>query len=181
MLLLILVHFFLIQASIESTIDFTESDKFNNWQIINDGVMGGLSQGKIRFNEEGMVFSGFVSLENNGGFTSFRSPFQHIDLSGFESIQIKYKSSGLDCAISFDRSRRFWRPNHKLKLPVSSDWTTLNIPLSQLNEYRMGNLTGDQMSQEDLSQIIRIGFITDSKSAGEFSLQVAYIKFSSQN
>ena len=104
-----------------------------------------------------------------------------MDLSGFETIEIKYRSEGLDCALSFDRYTRFWLPNHKLKLPISPDWTVIKVPLSELKQYRMGNATGAKMDNEALANTIRLGFITDSKKAGEFSLQVAYIKFAAKN
>jgi hypothetical protein len=39
-----------------------------NWQPINDGVMGGVSVCRMRFDLSGhAVFEGEVSLENNGG------------------------------------------------------------------------------------------------------------------
>ena len=45
-----------------------------SWQVVNDGVMGGLSEGKLTPNLAGtMMFSGMLSLENNGGFSTFRS------------------------------------------------------------------------------------------------------------
>ncbi len=38
-----------------------------NWQAINDGVMGGVSVSRMRFDLAGhAVFEGEVSLENNG-------------------------------------------------------------------------------------------------------------------
>ena len=41
-----------------------------HWQITNDGVMGGLSHSKIVGYTEEIVYSGKISIENNGGFTS---------------------------------------------------------------------------------------------------------------
>jgi hypothetical protein len=39
------------------------------WQIINDGVMGGMSEGRFKINTDQTAdFWGNVSLENNGGF-----------------------------------------------------------------------------------------------------------------
>ena len=44
------------------------------WQTINDGVMGGRSDGRFKINnEQNMEFYGTLSLENNGGFASVRS------------------------------------------------------------------------------------------------------------
>ena len=42
-----------------------------DWQVINDGVMGGLPKGTINFTDTSLVFQGSVSLENFGGFHRF--------------------------------------------------------------------------------------------------------------
>ena len=42
------------------------------WRSINDGVMGGVSAGGMRESREGLKFTGTLSLENNGGFSSVR-------------------------------------------------------------------------------------------------------------
>jgi hypothetical protein len=44
------------------------------WSTVDDPVMGGTSTSKIAFGDGGLVFSGTISLENNGGFASARSP-----------------------------------------------------------------------------------------------------------
>ena len=148
-----------------------------NWGVINDGVMGGLSKGKAYMKENSLFFSGTISLENNGGFTSLRAPYERMDLSAFEYIEVRYKSTGRSCAISLDQSTRFWLPNHKLRLPLSEDWAVLRIPLKELNEYRMGRKTGRRMTKDKASSVIRIGIITDSKEAGDFAFEIDYIKF----
>jgi len=54
-------------------IDFS-SQEVDRWRITNDGVMGGLSNGDMSFYQDHVVFSGDISLDNNGGFSSvFRS------------------------------------------------------------------------------------------------------------
>jgi monofunctional biosynthetic peptidoglycan transglycosylase len=48
-----------------------------DWRIVNDDVMGGVSSSKLYLNEEqNLVFSGNLSLENNGGFASSRMGFE---------------------------------------------------------------------------------------------------------
>ncbi len=51
----------------------------NQWRIVNDGVMGGLSSSKATIKDDKIIFSGNVSLENNGGFASLRSPVKDYD------------------------------------------------------------------------------------------------------
>jgi len=42
------------------------------WQVVNDGVMGGVSSSRIEAGADGVRFSGVVRTEYNGGFASAR-------------------------------------------------------------------------------------------------------------
>lgn len=46
----------------------------DTWTTVNDPVMGGRSTSTVAFGDGGLVFSGTISLENNGGFASARGP-----------------------------------------------------------------------------------------------------------
>ena len=46
------------------------------WQVINDDVMGGLSLGSTTLLDTSFMFSGDISIENNGGFSSVYRPYQ---------------------------------------------------------------------------------------------------------
>lgn len=178
MIYLLISIFNLINTVENLTYDFGAEKDGQEWMIVNDGVMGGLSRGSVSFTDNSLVFSGNVSLENNGGFTSFRAPYARYDLSKYDKIEIRYRSEGMDCAMSLDQNRRFWRPNHKMPIPATNNtWMTLNVNLYELSEYQMGNRTGGRLNENNAKQTIRLGLITDSKKAGEFSLEIDYIKF----
>jgi monofunctional biosynthetic peptidoglycan transglycosylase len=53
-------------------LDFSSPDAVRTFQVINDGVMGGLSTSRLRPESGALSFEGDVSLANNGGFASFR-------------------------------------------------------------------------------------------------------------
>ncbi|MBK8745518.1 MAG: CIA30 family protein [Propionivibrio sp.] len=55
-------------------LDFSSSDVVQTFRVINDDVMGGVSTSRLRSTDGAMVFEGEVSLENGGGFASFRGP-----------------------------------------------------------------------------------------------------------
>ncbi|OEK04668.1 CIA30 family protein [Roseivirga misakiensis] len=169
----------LLSPPSEMVFDFGENKDGYKWAIVNDGVMGGLSRGKAQLTDDSMIFSGTVSLENNGGFTSLRAPYARYDLSQYDQVEIKYRSSGLDCALNVYQYQRFWLPNHKMPIPSSNDaWKTITVDLYDLKEYRMGRRTGRTMSKGAAKNTIRLGFITDSKKPGAFKLEIAYVKFS---
>ena len=50
-------------------IDFTDTEEILRWMVINDDVMGGISQSRIELSPAATaLFSGQLALENNGGF-----------------------------------------------------------------------------------------------------------------
>ena len=54
--------------------DFAEAVAAKDWQTVNDGVMGGVSDGKFKITDaKTMEFFGNLSLANNGGFASVRT------------------------------------------------------------------------------------------------------------
>ena len=84
---LILVSFITMFQSPNIIFQFELGSSTNGWQIVDDRVMGGRSQGNFSVNSEGFgVFEGYVTTENNGGFSSLRYNFDGIKTSGFESV-----------------------------------------------------------------------------------------------
>ena len=68
---LLIISFLTIHSDMQNN-NFVKTEK-KYWTIVNDGVMGGLSSSEIIETEEKtLIFSGLVSLENNGGFASVR-------------------------------------------------------------------------------------------------------------
>ena len=67
------------------------------FEIINDDVMGGVSQSEIIFNDTGTAtFQGRISLENNGGFASIRSNSHSYRLGGYVGLHVRIKGDGKD-------------------------------------------------------------------------------------
>ena len=159
------------------TIDFTDNESIQDWVVVNDGVMGGRSKGFMTPGEAGLLFYGKVSLENNGGFTSVRCPYQPMNLSDFDVVELKYRSVGVRQVFQLEVDRRFYVPNYKIPLADSEDWEIVRIPLREVRQYRLGTKTGKLLDKNACAEVIRLGFITDEKRAGDFTFEVAYIKF----
>ena len=161
----------------QSTVIKFSDNTLNEWYVLNDGVMGGLSKGKLVETDEGVVFFGSVSLSNNGGFTSYRGPWKSYDLSDYQEVEIRYRSEGMKLAFTMETSRRFWIPNYKVSLSKSKEWITKTFKLVDFKQYRLGNLTGKSFTEDVKDDIIRVGFITDEKREGDFKFEVAYAEF----
>jgi hypothetical protein len=54
--------------------NFAEPASIEGWFVQNDTVMGGVSSSSVSLDDGAMVFSGILSTDNNGGFTSVRGP-----------------------------------------------------------------------------------------------------------
>lgn len=75
--------------------DFNKDCNLSDWRVVDDGVMGGLSQGNISLNEDGnAVYKGEVSLKNNGGFSSLRCRFEEKNVSKYSKFCLKLKGDG---------------------------------------------------------------------------------------
>jgi hypothetical protein len=75
------------------SIKFDNQQAVDEWRVTNDGVMGGLSRSKVEINNQTLFFSGVISTENYGGFTSFfrRLPKLPNDI---DSINIQVTGDG---------------------------------------------------------------------------------------
>jgi uncharacterized protein YbjT (DUF2867 family) len=87
-----------LRSPLKPLFDFTNpsADLKEIWGAIDDVVMGGVSESSIKLNSDRAIFSGNVSVANNGGFASVRTrnfnpPW---DLSGYEGIELRVKGDG---------------------------------------------------------------------------------------
>jgi len=160
------------------TIGFEEGENGRNWRVVNDGVMGGLSQGKATATEEGVRFKGSISLKNNGGFASFRAPYAERDLSAYSQIRMKVRGKGISFAFTLETAQQFYLPNFKHPIEVSGeDWQEIILPLKDFKAYQLGRPLGYGLEKSDLEEIIRIGIISDEKREGPFEIELASIIF----
>ncbi len=150
----------------------------DDWYVVVDGVMGGKSQGSIKYTETSIVFSGNVSLENNGGFTSIRTKEHNFDLSKYSTVIIKYKSTGQDFSFYLNRYRKHYEPKFRIDLPITNNhWEEVVVPLKHFKIVKLGKEIEGIITQNDFESIIKLGFISNTKAATEFSLELDYVKF----
>ena len=114
-------------------VDFTEGEGIR-WSIVNDGVMGGRSTSKLSLTDQKTaLFTGFVSLENNGGFASSRAAFVSLDLSAYEGVTLRVRGDGRRYQFRFRQDGAFDGVAYRVEFkttPVS--YTHLTLPTSDL-------------------------------------------------
>jgi hypothetical protein len=157
-------------------LNFGESGT-DNWTVMNDGVMGGLSEGVLTYTDNTVMFKGELSLKNNGGFASFQSPRGEYDLSKFETVTIKHRGNGGTFGLRFKISQPYYMPYFKMEFSPTEEWTETKFKLRDLDEWRLLNKTGRKVSEEELASIIRMGIIKSDKKEVPFELELDYIKF----
>ena len=160
-------------------IDFGKNLNGNTWYVVNDGVMGGLSQSQIKFEDNYIEFSGTTSLKNNGGFASMRSESVQLDLSNYTNVKMRYKTnSNRSFGLRLGLHNAYYMPNLTYKFSsTSNEWKTLEIPLTDFSVYRMGNPIQKNVDIEKVKDVIRIGIMLNDKKEEEFKLLIDYIEF----
>ena len=137
----------------KSIYDFNSNSK-SDWKVIDDGVMGGLSQGKMTINEDGHgVFSGHVSLENNGGFSSVMHQLYNFKVGNAKKIVLKIK--GDKKAYQF-RLKANNSDAHSFiqTFETNGDWQEIKIPLNSFYaSYRGRKLDMPNFSSDQLAEI----------------------------
>jgi NADH dehydrogenase [ubiquinone] 1 alpha subcomplex assembly factor 1 len=157
--------------------DFQKPNALEAWQTINDGVMGGVSEGNVRMTKDKTLeFFGNLSLENNGGFTSTRTRAGKLDLSQYEALVFKVRGDGR--AYYFNIHVPTWQIafSYRAKFATEKDkWQEIRIPLKDFRATSFGQEVSDAAPLGP-NNIQAIGFLLSDKKAGPFKLEVAWIK-----
>ena len=154
--------------------DFIPNENLN-WQIVNDGVMGGLSYGRLELtgNSEG-VFSGNLSLENNGGFSSIRAYYPP-NLTNLNSIMIRVKGDGRKYSFRIRTNDSSWASYSHSFETIEDEWVEHSLSIDSFYpSYRGYNLR----NMPNLSDLVikEIGFMISDKNPGKFKLEIDWVK-----
>lgn len=112
--------------------DFNKDSSLRDWRIIDDGVMGGMSQGKFSIDTEGNgVFEGNISLANNGGFSSVRYGFDKIKVNPQSTVSIRLKGDGKSYQFRIkDKYNNYY--SYIITFKTTGEWQTVQLKLSDL-------------------------------------------------
>jgi hypothetical protein len=98
-------------ASDVSLVDLQNAGAVAAWTTVNDPVMGGRSTSGVAFADGGLVFSGTISLDNNGGFASARSPQDPgigRKAAGASSLRVRAVGDGKTYLLKVGQAGRPW-------------------------------------------------------------------------
>jgi len=147
--------------------DFTNPKTMRDCWVVNDGVMGGISQSTLRQDTQGMYFEGLVSLENNGGFASMRSSVQFP--AGTQMLELLTKWDGKQYKLVL-RTALAPQVSYTADFIAEPIWQTHQFNLNQFKS----TFRGQAISAPTLSfaDVIEFGILISNNQAGRFAIQL---------
>jgi len=157
--------------------DFTEADVAKQWQTVNDGVMGGVSEGNFKITDEKtMEFSGTLSLANNGGFASVRSKAKKLGLEKGDTLVAKVRGDGREYTLNLYPNRSRTAFTYRATVQTEKDkWIEIRVPLDEFEATSFGRVLKGAGAVKP-EEVTSVGFLLGDKKAGPFKMEVEWIK-----
>ena len=174
---LLFLLFVLPTMTTSHSYDFgTSCEKCNDWFVVLDGVMGGLSTGELAVTENSFVISGEVSLENNGGFASVRAIPQNFDQKEFKKIKLRVKGDGKIYQFRMRSTRNFDGIAYTLDFETEKDkWKEIELAVDDFRPTFRGRVY-PQYGKFNSSELQQIGILIANKQVGEFHLELDWVR-----
>ena len=148
------------------------------WYVVNDSVMGGVSNSQVTQTQESLLFTGNVSLDNNGGFASIRTEL-NTQSQNTKAIALRVKGDGQTYQLRLRTTNYLDGAayTHSFKT-VKNEWVDINFAPSDFILTYRGRVLEQQVII-DLDDIKQLGFMIAGKQEGKFKLEVGKIEFKS--
>ena len=159
-----------------SVFRFAAPESLAGWRAIDDAVMGGISSSAISYVAGGMaVFSGFVSLANNGGFASVRSPSFVAPGSG-GAFLLTVRGDGKRYKVSVRTDAAFDGVSYQASFqPPPGEWMVVRLGPSDFLPKWRGRIVDDALPLDPV-HARHLGLLIADRQAGAFRLEVVAIQ-----
>jgi len=157
--------------------DFSNQDETSDWFNQNDTVMGGVSDSTTTWVDGQLVFSGNLSLDNNGGFTSTFGPINDqlpTLMSGVEAIVVTARGDGKTYLMqirNYDNTRYIQR--FTTVADIEQDYV---LPLADFESVDWRLSVIPNATPIDTTTIGQLGFYLLDKQVGPFELAISMIR-----
>ena len=155
---------------------FAFGEREPGWYTVDDNVMGGVSSSNVEITDtEILSFSGNMSLENNGGFSSARSEWNSIDLTSADGMLIRVLGDGKMYRLRIYSESTGNNIAYNASFETTPEkWELVYIPFSSMVPTYFGYIV--DVGSLDTSNIRSFGFMLSDKQPGEFDLQVDWMR-----
>ena len=157
--------------------DFSNQDATSDWFNQNDTVMGGVSDSATTWVDGQLVFSGNLSLDNNGGFTSTFGPINDqlpTLMSGAEAIVVTARGDGKTYLMqirNYDNTRYIQR--FTTVADVEQDYV---LPLADFESVDWRLSVIPNAAPINTTTIGQLGFYLLDKQVGPFEIAISMIR-----
>jgi NADH dehydrogenase [ubiquinone] 1 alpha subcomplex assembly factor 1 len=175
-LALVMVTTAMAEDKPQTLFDFTGADAAKEWQTVNDGVMGGVSEGKFKITEKTLEFFGTLSLENNGGFASVRTKAKKLGLEKGDTIVAKVRGDGREYNLNLYLNKPLMAFSYRATVQTKKDeWIEVKVPLDKFEATSFGRPVKDAGTVKP-EEVNALGFLLSDKKAGPFKMEIEWIK-----
>jgi len=156
---------------------FITAESAKDWQAVNDGVMGGVSEGAFQLTDKKTLeFAGVLSLENNGGFASIRTNSKSLALKQGDSLVVKVRGDGREYTMNLYLAKAELAFAYRAAVPTKKEeWVEVTLPLDKFEATSFGQKVADA-GAVDPKEIDGLGLMLADKKAGKFKLEVESIR-----
>ena len=151
---------------------FSTQTNIQEWRIVNDGVMGGISNSALVLTDAGHgQFSGHVSLANNGGFASMQLN-KTIKLAKEKFIVLRIKGDGKRYEFRL-KGDIFQSESYVHQFATSGEWENLKLPISEFfPQFRGRKLNIPNFNFKSIEQL---SFLITNREEEDFELLIDWI------
>ena len=176
-LLILTGSFVMAEESPQKLFEFTGADAAKEWQAVNDGVMGGVSEGKFKIaDKKTLEFFGTLSLENNGGFASVRTKAKKLGLEKGDTVVAKVRGDGREYTLNLFLNKPLIAFSYRATIQTKKDeWIEVKVPLEKFEATSFGRVVKDAGAVKP-DEVNALGFMVSDKKAGPFKLEVESIE-----
>jgi len=159
-------------ASAQPVLDFSDPATAREFRVINDGVMGGVSTSRLDEADGALAFEGQVSLENNGGFASFRGPVRILD--GASVLLLTVRGDGKRYKLVVKRDDSNATPQYQAPFDAPREWTTLRFkPTDFSPSFRGRPIPAPPLAFGDVQSL---GVLISDRQTGPFRIELKEVR-----
>lgn len=153
--------------------DFTIDADLSRWRVVDDVVMGGRSNGNFKIDNQGNgLYSGEVSLENNGGFSSLRYNPEPREIKQYDTVILRVRGDGKRYQLRMKTSD-YDRHSYAREFQTSGEWETIKVDLRSMKPTFRGRSLN--MPDYPAEQLGELAILIGNKKPESFELEIDWI------
>jgi monofunctional biosynthetic peptidoglycan transglycosylase len=157
--------------------DFSSAAELLQWNAVNDSVMGGRSRGGPAILGSGtLTFSGILSLENRGGFSSVRSRGVSYEMDSAKGLVVRVRGDGRRYYLTVRTNYYIMAGSYRASFQTKANtWQEFSFPFDSFRATSFGRQLRNAPPINPAT-VRSVGFMLADKKAGSFRLEVDWIK-----